>query len=211
LRNEIRTLLLKDKARFSAKGLFGNPDDSLSMRIPGRQEFLLTLAHTEAVSTEAFETDKSHVAELHAAIYRSRADAGAVLIGQTPWSAALAALGMAIPTLFDELARHIGKVELPVCSADKPGLLGALKGGSNIAICGDQRVCLGTTSDRLVFNAELFEKCAKAFVIAQTSGQRIRKVPGWVCYIAGGRLRKDQKRAAESYAAGRIPEGTSAY
>jgi ribulose-5-phosphate 4-epimerase/fuculose-1-phosphate aldolase len=211
MRNEIRTLLLKDKARFRAKGLFGNPDDSLSMRIPGRQEFLLTLSHTEAISTEAFETDKSHVAALHAAIYRSRADAGAVLIGQTSWSAALAALGTAIPTLFDEPARHIGKVELPVCGADKPGLLDALKGGSNIAICGDQRVCLGTTSDRLVFNAELFEKCAKAFVIAQTCGQRIRKVPGWVCYIAGGRLRKDQKSAAESYAAGRIPEGRNAY
>jgi len=209
--NEIRTLLLQDKARFRAKALFGNPGDSLSMRIPGRREFFLTLPHTEDISSVAFEIQNDCSAALHAAIYSNRADVGAVLIGQTPWSAALASLETAIPTLFDEPARHIGKVEPGVDDGDIEGLLGALKAGANIAICGDQRICLGVTSDRVVFNAELFEKCAKAFVIAQSCGQHIRKIPGWVRYIAGSRLSKDQKRAAESYAAGRIPEGMNAY
>jgi ribulose-5-phosphate 4-epimerase/fuculose-1-phosphate aldolase len=89
--------------------------------------------------------------------------------------------------------------------------LGALNGGGNIAIHGEQCVCIGTTPERVVFNAELFEKCAKAFVVAEASGQRIQKVPRWVRFIADGRLRKDQKRAADSYAAGRIPEGMNAY
>ncbi len=66
-------------------------------------------------------------------------------------------------------------------------------------------------ADRLVFNTELFEKCAMAFVIAYSSGQRIRTVPAWVRYIASGRLQNDQQKAAECYAQGTIPEGMSAY
>jgi len=211
MNEEIRSLLLKDKARFQAKGLFGNPDDSLSMRIPGRQEFLLALAQTDDISIEAFDASGDQAAALHAAIYRNRPDTGAILAGKTPWSAALAKLGEAIPTLFDEPARHIGKVGMPIKAGNSSALLNSLAGGTNIAIYGDQRICLGFTPDRIVFNSELFEKCAKAFVIARATGQRIRKVPGLVCYIAGGRLRKDQKRSAESYAAGRIPEGMNAY
>ena len=211
MNNEIKTLLLHDKARFQAKGLFGNPGDSLSMRIPGRQEFFLALPHTEDISTVAFGKQDNGPEALHAAIYSNRADVGAVLIGQTPWSAALASLEASIPTLFDEPARHIGKVEPAVDDGDIQGLVGALEAGSNIAICGDQRICLGVTSDRLVFNAELFEKSTKAFLIAQSCGQPLKKVPGLVRYIAGNRLSKDQKYAAECYAAGRVPEGTSAY
>jgi len=209
--NEIKKLLLHDKARFSAKGLFGNPGDSLSLRVPGRPEFLLTLPHSEDVSTVAFEIQDDGPAALHAAIYSNRADVGAVLIGTTSWSVVLASLETAIPTLFDEPARHIGKVEPGVEGGDIEGVLGVLKAGANIALCGDQRICLGMTSDRVVFNTELFEKSAKAFVIAKSCGQPIRKVPGWVRYIAGGRLSKDQKYAAECYAAGRTPEGMNAY
>ena len=211
MRKEIRTLLVQDRTRFQQKGLFGESDDSLSMRVPGTDEFLLTTADDEDVRSVEFNSTEDGVAGAHAAIYRTRADAGAILIGTTRWSSALARLGTAIPTLFDEQARHIGRVEKPVETGRKDDLLGALQGGANIAIYGNQRVCVGTTPDRVVFNAELFEKCAKAFVIAASSGQHIRKIPGWVCFIAGGRLRKDQKRSAASYAAGQIPQGMNAY
>ncbi len=46
---------------------------------------------------------------------------------------------------------------------------------------------------------------------AYASGHRVQKVPGWARLMAGGRLRKDQKRAAVSYAAGRVPQGMNAY
>ena len=209
--DEIIELLQKDKARFRAKGLFGDSRDSLSMRIPGREEFLLTFPDRNEVRTESFRNKANDEAGLHAAIYRVRKDAGAILIGRTPWSGALPAIGTAVPTLFDEQARHIGKTEKPVRAGRGKRAVGALKNGGNIAIYGEQRVCIGTTPDRVVFNAELFEKCAKAYVVAHASGHRIQKVPRWVCFIAGGRLRKDQKRAAESYAEGRIPEGMNAY
>lgn len=209
--DNISELLRNDETRLHAKGLFGAPGDSLSMRIPGRDEFLLALPDGHGLRTVSFESTGKEAAGLHAAIYRRRKDAGAVLIGRTPWSAALSAIGANIPTLFDEQARHIGSAGKPARVGRGSGVPSAIKEGANIAVYGDQRVCVGTTPNRVVFNAELFEKCAKAFVVAYASGHRIQKVPGWVRFIAGGRLSKDQKRAAASYAAGHIPEGMDAY
>jgi len=211
MKNETMTQLLRDKTRFEAKGLFGEAGDSLSIRVPGRDEYLLIDTQNNDVRTRSFDLTDDSDADLHAAIYRSRADAGAVLIGKTRWSSALAGLGVAIPTLFDEQARHIGKAAKPVKAGHIADLLETVQHSTNIAVYGDQRICIGTTPDRVVFNAELFEKCAKAFVIASCSGQRIRKIPGLVCFIAGGRLRKDQRRSAESYAEGRVPQGMNAY
>jgi ribulose-5-phosphate 4-epimerase/fuculose-1-phosphate aldolase len=207
----ITELLQNDVARLRSKSLFGEAGDSVSMRIPGREEFLLALPDREDLRTHGFGKKGNEAASFHAAVYRAREDAGAILIGRTPWSAALCTIGAAMPTLFDDQARHIGKTEDPVHVGRKGWAVEALRGGGNVALYGDQRICVGTTPDRVVFNADLFEKCAKAFVIAHASGHRVRKVPAWVRYIAGGRLKKDQRRAAESYAAGRIPEGMDAY
>lgn len=211
MKDKIRDLLLKDQARFIKKGLFGSRGDSFSMRIPGRPEFLLVLPDhikPESVPTGCTGGD---IRGLHARLYRSRTDVGAILISSTPWSSALARENLIIPVLFDEQARHLGEVTAPVKANDHEGLESALAHGANVAIYGDQRLCLGVTPERIVFNAELFEKCAQAFVIARSSGRRIRRIPWWVRSIAVGRLKKDQERAAESLAAGRIPEGMNAY
>ncbi|MBT8470448.1 MAG: hypothetical protein KJN97_17010 [Deltaproteobacteria bacterium] len=203
--------LTSAQARLRAETLFGGPGDSLSLRIPGREEFLFVTPERSDPMTFRFHTTGPEAAELHAKIYRSRGDAGGVLIGQTPWSVALASIGARIPTLFDEQARHIGSAGKPIAMGRRERLLRALEGGSNVAIYGERRICIGSTPSRVVFNAELFEKCAYAFVIAHAGGDRVRKLPGWVRYIAGARLRRDQRRAASSYAAGRIPEGMDAY
>ena len=199
------------KERFRAKGLFGDEGDSLSMRIPGREELVLVFPDSNDVQTKPFRTKGNDAAGFHAAIYRSRKGAGAVLIGRTRWSSALATIGTTIPVLFDEQARHIGQTGKSIVAGRDSRVLDAIKGGGSIAIHGDQRVCIGTTPDRVVLNAELFEKCAKAFVVAYASGHRIQKIPAWERFVAGRRLRRDQKRAAESYAAGQIPQGMNAY
>jgi len=211
MKDRIRHLLLKDQARFISKGLFGNPGDSFSMRIPGQPELLLLRPEHEKPESVSLHCPGDEVPGLHARLYRSRADAGAVLISATAWSAALASVRATIPTLFDEQARHIGKVTGPVRAGDVKALEDALAGGANIAIIGEQRLCLGVTPERIVLNAELFEKCAKAFLIALSSGRRVRRIPWWVRSIAYSRLRKDQIRAAECLAAGSIPEGMNAY
>jgi hypothetical protein len=208
---EILELLRSHEARLRAKSLFGNREDSLSVRIPGREEFLLATPEPSDPMTFSFQTTGVEAAGLHATIYRSRKDAGGVLIGETPWSTALASIGARMPTLFDEQARHIGSAGKPIALGRHAQLWRALEDGRNVAIYGDRRICIGTTPNRVVFNAELFEKCAKAFVIAHAGGDRIRKLPAWVRHIAGARLRKGQKRAALSYALGRMPEGMDGY
>jgi hypothetical protein len=204
-------MLKHDEARLRNKGLFGDRGDSLSVRILGRDEFLLAVPDGEDFRVVSFQATGNEAGALHAAIYRSRLDAGAILVGRTNWSAALARIGEPIPVLFDEQARRIGNTGKPILAGRHQRAVDALKGGVNIAIYGDQRICIGATPDTVVFGAELFQKCAMAFVLAHSSGRRYKRLPGLVRHIAGGRLRKDQKRAAASYAAGRIPDGMTSY
>jgi hypothetical protein len=211
MKDRIRKHLLDDHRRFVAKGLFGEPGDSFSMRIPGLEEFLLIRDDGNEPMLVAMISPGDELAALHTRLYRARPDAGALLIGATPWSAALAGLGETIPVLFDEQARHIGTVRAPVNAGDSDALERAVGNGANAAIIGTRRLCLGVTPERIVFNAEMFEKCAKAYVIARASGRPVRPIPWWVRQIAARRLGKDQLRASETLAAGRIPEGMNAY
>ena len=90
MEDNIRAPLLADAERFIGEGLFGNPGDSFSMRIPGRNEFLLIRSGEEKPERVPMNGPVGNDADLHSALYRARGDAGAVLIGRTPWSAALA-------------------------------------------------------------------------------------------------------------------------
>ena len=211
MKQHIQAFLLKDRQRFLAKGLFKHDDDALSMRIPGTEELLMVTAKSDEVITVSLDAAFTDEGGVHALIMRHRTDVGAILIGQTEWSEALSTFDEAMPTLFDEPARHIGPVAKPLSEADQQGLIRALQGITNIAIVGRRRICLGFTSERVVFNAELFEKCAKAYVIAKSTGQPFSKVPGWVCKIAGSRLKKDQQKSIDCYAKGEIPQGMNAY
>jgi hypothetical protein len=67
------------------------------------------------------------------------------------------------------------------------------------------------TRDRALFNTELYEKCARAYVIAKACDRRISRVPFWVRLIANRRLLKDEAAARTSYSEGRIPEAINAY
>ena len=206
MKAEIESQITDAAARLRSKGLFVSGNDSLSMRVPGTDEFVLLRTADDQIETLRFDTDSPH-----AMVYQSRPDAGAVLVGTTRWSIAIAAIGNAPPTMYDEQARHIGSIPQLVRDSDSDGLKRAIETGSNIVFYGNQCVRIGMTRDRVVFNAELFEKCAMAFVVARSCGQPTKRIPGWVRYIAGGRLKKDQKRAAESYSHGQIPEGMNAY
>jgi ribulose-5-phosphate 4-epimerase/fuculose-1-phosphate aldolase len=86
-----------------------------------------------------------------------------------------------------------------------------LAGGANTILVGNLPVCVGTTCQRVVLNAELLEKCAKAHVLATATGEPVGRLPWWVCRIATGRLRKDQRRAASRFALGLLPEEARGY
>ena len=210
MKDRITTQLLDASRRLTEKELFGNDGDSFSMRVPGTSDIVWIRDGVSEPQTSALSSADDGLA-LHADIYRLRPDAGALLLSTTVWSEQLAAIQRSPPILFDEQARHIGPVAAPVSATDNKGLAAAAMRGSNAAIFGKQSLRIGMTRDRVVFNAELFEKCAMAFVLAISSGQPIKTIPAWVRYIAGRRLKKDQKRAAVAYANGEVPEGMNAY
>ena len=145
-----------------------------------------------------------HPDERHRAFYQDRPDVGAILVASPPWAGALDLVPREMPGLFDEQVRHLGRKVARFSPA-------ALKGGDNAFLLGDSVLCLGMTLDRLVFNAELLEKCAKAFILAHSTGVRLTTVPWWVRLIAGRRLLRDERFAAECYAEGKVPVFKSAY
>jgi len=155
-----------------------------------------------------------HAAILHAAIYRERADVGAVAISSPKGVRLLAHCGGCFQTLFDEQARHIGAPAKPLAdaaTASAEAVRKALRRGTNAVLLGERLLCLGMTCERLVCNTELYEKCAQAYVIAYSSGKRIRAIPGWVRLIANRRLLRDEYAAAASYRNGVTPEGIGGY
>ena len=210
--NGLVTTVLAVRERCARQGYLGSEHAGLSARLPGENVFLFVDATAATPQRQAWlERIETVPLALHAAIYALRPDVGAVLSGGGVFSAALHEFGAAMPLGFDEQARHLGRMPEAVPAVTAPQLRRRLADGTNTLLVGGLPVCLGTTCQRLVLNAELFEKCAKAYVLAAATGERVGKLPWWVSTIATGRLRKDQRRAAERFAQGLLPEETRGY
>ncbi len=114
-----------------------------------------------------------------------------------------------MPQAFDEQARHLGRMAAP--NLDLRGIARSLRSGGNVIQLPQGVVCLGMTAMRLALNAELFEKCAKAYVLAVASGGQVKALPWLVRFVANRRLRKDEQRAAGRFSKGLLPEETKGY
>ncbi|MBB2495280.1 hypothetical protein [Aquipseudomonas ullengensis] len=199
--------LLQAGARMSAKGFLNDAGDSLSLLLPGTGRMLLLLAG-EAPREVELSKAETGLAALHAQVYRLRGDAGAVATLSPRWSLQLGELGEAMPSVFDEQARHIGRSWAPAVAGQLPAVLVA---GGNAGLVDGRLLAVGVTRNRMLFNAELFEKCAMAYVLARLGGGRVKQVPWWVRLIAGRRLLKDQANAATQHAAGQASAELGAY
>lgn len=167
-----------------------------------------------ATSGDGFFQSEEIVAALHASIYVERLDVGAIAICSPRGVKLLAESGASLPTIFDEQVRHIGLQSLTRLDekhVSKERVRSAFRGGANAALLGGRLLCLGMTCERAVFNTELVDKCASAYVITMASGMRAGVIPSWVRLIANHRLRRDERKAAASHGSGRIPDGISGY
>lgn len=211
----LATTLLAARQRCARQSFLMSSGASLSLRLPGDLEGLLFVRPGSSTAQQwAWNAKGDGVPvdiSLHSTIYGLRDDVGAILVGGARFGTALAKLGGAMPVTFDEQARHLGRMRGPVASATDQTLSAAISGGANAVLIGEVPVCLGTTCQRMVLNAELFEKCAKAYVLAAATGQAVTTLPWWVCRIAVGRLRKDERRAAQRFAQGMLPDEASGY
>jgi hypothetical protein len=147
-------------------------------------------------------------AGLHASAFGARDDVCALASGGGPFGLGLADFGGTLPGVFDEQVRHLGR--MPPSQAGS-GLGPALAPGGNVVLAQGRPLVLGMTGARLALNAELFEKCAKAYVLAVAAGGKVRPLPWIVRHVANGRLMKDERRAALRVRQGLLPEETKGY
>ena len=194
--------------RLQAKRLLEGEDASLSLRIPGTEAMWFGLAH-DSVPQRLVWRAAHRDAEAHAAVYAARGDVGVIAQGGGRFGRCLADFGGAMPQVFDEQARHLGPMGPP--SAGVGDVPAVLRGGGNVLLLRGRPVCLGMTPLRLALNAELFEKCAKAYVLAVAGNGRVRPLPWIVRLVANRRLAKDRQRAAARFVQGQLPEESNGY
>jgi ribulose-5-phosphate 4-epimerase/fuculose-1-phosphate aldolase len=212
LESNLATVLLSARERCVRQGFLGMEHAGVSARLPGESQFLFVDATAAIPERQSWlEPLASLPFTLHAAVYRLRPDVGAVLTGGGAFAATLRDFGGSMPVGFDEQARHLGRMPGAVSAVTAPELQVRLADGTNTVLVGHLPVCFGTTCQRLVLNAELLEKCAKAYVLATATGRHVGTLPWWVSRIAMGRLRRDQRRAARRFALGLLPDETRGY
>jgi hypothetical protein len=208
--NELRDLWQQTRNRLAERHLLTSEGASLSVRWPGSSMMWFGLAADACPTSVAWTVTEpaDGPAARHSAIYALRADAGAIVGGGGFFGSHLADFGGALPQIFDEQARHIGPMGGAV---EETNAIGRALGRSNAILVRGVPFCLGTTATRMAQNAELFEKCATAYVLAVAAGGTVQPLPGLVRWIANGRLKKDQRRAAARLAAGLLPEEGRGY
>jgi hypothetical protein len=219
-RAQIKEQLLEGCCRLVGKEFLNDPGDSFSLRIPGEREMMLISGNKgwqqpeiNDVRATAFSA-ANPVSKVHAWIYQERCDVGGIVISSPKWAALLARLDVFLPPIFDEQVRHIGASAAPLKERElmsRDVIKEALKQGTNAILVGGRLLSLGMTRDRVIFNTELYEKCAQAYVLASACDSRIERIPLWVRLIATRRLFKDEALASASYRNGRIPKGMKAY
>ena len=199
------------RQRLQDKGLL-MAGSRLSCRVPGTGTYLIGSHGGDGVRELPLEAAGESAKDLHRLIYLARPDVGAILLGRQPWASSLPTAGAVMPGIFDEQLRHLGWSVRPVEGlSNLEAARDQLADGANAYTLDDQAICLGMTLERLVFNAELLEKCAKAWLLASASGMPVGKIPWLVRWIATGRLRKDQKRAADHHERGLAPPRSAGY
>jgi ribulose-5-phosphate 4-epimerase/fuculose-1-phosphate aldolase len=202
--------------RLSEKGYLMATGGNLSVRISGRNAFAITPSnydYMKMVPEDICVLDldlgvlegqrqPSVESSLHAGIYKARADVNAVVHTHQVHASAIALLDLAIPALFDEQARFLGRsVELIPYGPSGTGFLTsrvvkAIKSNANAYIMKNHGVlCFGHYLERAEHNVEIVEKCAHAYLMALCTERKVSKIPLAVREIAFLKLRADQKRA----------------
>ncbi|CAM3846661.1 hypothetical protein [Roseateles saccharophilus] len=206
----LRAAWQQARQRLDARQLLGGARPGLSLRIPGTDTMWFGSAADDAEPRcIAWRGPPDGEAGLHALVYARRDDVCALASGGGDFGLRLADFGGCMPGVFDEQVRHLGHMPAALQSAGQ--LPAALAGGTNVLMLDGRALVLGMTATRLMLNAELFEKCAKAYVLALAAGGPLRPLPWIVRHVANRRLLKDEQRARERTRQGLLPEESQGY
>ncbi len=121
---------------------------------------------------------------MHAGIYQTRTDVGAVVHTHQPYASIFALINQPIPALFDEVCLAIGDTVdiVPYAFSGTPELVEKVRqtvgNGCNCFVMQNHGALnLGPTLDHAWKNAELLEKTAQAYYHALTTGKAITTLP----------------------------------
>ncbi len=134
---------------------------------------------------------------MHAAVYQARPDVNAVVHTHQVCPSALALINAPIPELFDEQVRYLGREVKIIPYA--PSGTGLLKGqvarhirdhNNAYLMANHGALVFGADLERAVFNVEILEKCAQAYLLALCTERKVSKIPLVVREIAFAKLRR---------------------
>lgn len=138
---------------------------------------------------------------MHGGIYQVRGDVNAVVHTHQVYASALTLIGAAIPSLFDEQARFLGRsVEIIPYAPSGTGMLKNritkhVQNHNNAFMMKNHGALIfGHDIERAVHNVEILEKCSLAYLLALCTENKVSKIPLAVREIAFAKLRKDQKK-----------------
>ncbi|XDD47934.1 aldose epimerase [Leptospira sp. WS39.C2] len=216
--------------RLNTKGLFQNKSVSLSFLLPGEGKFLLMVkgegkSQKPNLGIYSIQNPNTMLGEneniislpstirFHADLYSLRQDVGAIVRFSPPWSSKLHYLDHALPLVFDEQCRQLGAPVRQLPLGQNGNLIASenLLSGANGFLLGEEVVITSVTREKAIYNCELIEKCAKAYLLAIATGGTVKQIPWFVRFIAKSRLLKDEKKAMDFYKRGERPTGFKAY
>ncbi len=193
--------VLETSLWLSEHGYFGSlrgTGGNVSVRIPEKELLAITpssVKYAELAPADICIVDFSGAmvegtkppsveAGLHAAVYRERPDANAVIHTHQLYGSVFAVLNEPIPALFDEVALALGeKVEVaPYALSGSPELAahvaGKLGNNANAYIIQNHGVIvLGKTMDKALLATELLEKIAHIYYLALSTGRPVTTLP----------------------------------
>lgn len=121
---------------------------------------------------------------MHAAIYRSRPDVGAVVHTHQPFASVFALIGKPIPALFDEVALAIGEqvALIPYAFSGTQALADLVARAVDNGCCcfimqNHGALSLGANLEQAWKNSELLEKTAQVYYHALTTGLPVTTLP----------------------------------
>ena len=198
------------------KGYLMATGGNLSLRIPAKNAFAITPSNYDymlmtpddvcvldfALNPLAGQLKPSVESAMHLAVYQVRADVHAIIHTHQVYTSALTLIKAPIPALFDEQARFLGRsVEIIPYAPSGTGMLKQtvakhVRGHNNAFMLQNHgALVFGDDMARAVFNVEILEKCALAYLLAICTERKVSKIPLAVREIAFNKLRQDQKKA----------------
>jgi ribulose-5-phosphate 4-epimerase/fuculose-1-phosphate aldolase len=164
-------------------------DQGLMVITPSRKPYrTLSLADICVVDTGLRPVDgklpPSMEAGMHAAVYRERKDACAIVHTHQHFASVFSLINRPIPALFDEITLEIGPevAVVPYAFSGSPELTAhmteALNNGCMCFILQNHgAVCLGSDLETAMRNAEALEKVARVYYYALCTGLNISTLP----------------------------------